>query len=122
MTDTPRPSAIERDREVAAKATSIRAWFEADHDGTGEMVVNIYDRERWLGGEIPVPVLIATARAKDAEHIVRLHNRQPLYGALEKAVARWIETHYVVGFSAKNVVDKELEDAWLALDQEPDRG
>lgn len=56
------------------------------------------------------------------EIVATLNGSLPLeVKALVEAVRQWIETHLVVGFSARNIVDKNLEDAWLALDQEQEK-
>lgn len=85
-------SAIARDREIAARATQGEwtedGWSEkvsdsavmyADPAGEGDPD----NAEDWL--------LLAEgiASSYDAEHIARLHNRQPLYDKLVDAVRAW---------------------------------
>ena len=108
-------SAIDKDREIAAKAThdgEWRPWHEtapnAPHGGVNLTVTDDEDR-----------------------HIVRLHNRQPLYDALVDAVRAVIamEGHgYLLPIGhpdaeirsmlAQSVVRKVLGDALAALDRE----
>jgi hypothetical protein len=69
-------SAIQRDREIAAKAS--RGEWVLSEPSTKDWT----PRNRWQ-------ILHAT----DADHIVRLHNRQPLYDALVDAARAYFTAH-----------------------------
>ena len=75
-------SAIERDREIAAKATQ-GVWKWNDDWDDGEIPL------RSVGGEgVMESAYFSNPPHGEGnyEHIVRLHNRQPLYDALVDAV------------------------------------
>ena len=102
-------SAIQRDREIAAKAFQ-GVWSAEVRTGTaaGGVSINVDDGEEvyteacWAGD------------LTDAEHIVRLHNRQPLYDALVDAAQRLYRERHVHNDDAFN----NLMGALAALDRE----
>ena len=67
--------AIQRDREIAAKATQ-GGWVQGHEDHSHYL----RDKSHFVYAE-GSDIANADKRV-DAEHIVRLHNRQPLYDAL----------------------------------------
>lgn len=74
-------SAIERDREIAAKATQGE-WrnrpASSMRDPEGRRTLNLWGKITapvWSG--TPHGASVADNADNDAEHIVRLHNRQP---------------------------------------------
>lgn len=96
-------SAIDKDREIAAKATVRGDWrvdMERDLayfvDESHNTVGRAHDRDQ-------------------AEHIVRLHNRQPLYDALVDAARAIRTTNNTVEF-ARNL--QAIYDSIDALDSE----
>ena len=76
-------SAIQRDREIAVKATQ-GVWRK---DAMGRSITDRFAiKAKWSVDMGRVPTVTPLIRAADAEHIVRFHNRQPLYDALVDAV------------------------------------
>ena len=93
-------SEIDRDREIAAKATQGE-WLSYEHE-----------QDEWWWAPIAIDVkdgtiLVSPQCSEDADHIVRLHNRQPLYDALVDALAR----------CEKRLPD-EIVEAYHALERE----
>lgn len=91
-TDSNGNSAIERDRKIAAKAVDpchiagADSWLAADDE------VSFGDAP--LGHEGHADFLIARTLGPDyAEHIVRIHNRMPLYDRFVDAVRDLITNH-----------------------------
>lgn len=78
-------SAIDIDRAIAAKATQGE-WLACLREDMGR----IADRQTTVVGVGKLGHFAATGMSnldrEDAEHIVRLHNRMPLYDALVDAV------------------------------------
>lgn len=105
-------SAIQRDREIAEKATDGE-WAQS----TIPTVIRGPNNVR-IGATASTSDPTPQEERDNAEHIVRLHNRQPKYDALERAVRRIVLRHRDDGPSIDPCVRDDLIPALAALDQE----
>ncbi len=105
-------SEIEKDREIAAKSGS-GSWVVRDPIGVGE------GRPiRYVNTENGPSVLTVLGPAL-ADHIVRLHNRQPKYDALVDVMLRWRELdHPMPDVEALTIIADEMRVAIADLDRE----
>lgn len=103
-------SAIEKDREIAAKASG-GTWkvHMTDYTNTPQPMVVQDNADGW-NPQIAYELLYGGQN--DAEHIVRLHNRQPKYDALVDAAL----THRSIHDAADGLCG--ICDSVSALDRE----
>ena len=106
--------AIDRDREIAAKATQGK-WTH------GRRTTRIIYATRVCSSTRKVLDIIQADKRYDAEHIVRRHNRQPFYDKLVDAVrdlAKRIAESRGKGRMNLNDAVAEVLQAYVALDLE----
>ena len=117
-------TAIDKDREIAMKATQGE-WHRGEAPAPS-VYATFRDEQGRRNHHAVAETDVATIRDRaesDAEHIVRLHNRQPLYDALVDAV-RALNAFPVIDLDETEQIQAfdAVTDALAALEREDGDG